>query len=360
MNMYRLEDGPGIGSRIVSMINLGMKVRTIGIDMCGRIPVSGLIHEKKLAFCEGIVAETFEAAGVRREQARQCWDEMVNRLMYDEFLKATTINNYSGRLRSLCLHIEETLALQAKTNKIACMSASFFAAAIAAVAFRKIRPQNGKAPPKKHREFTTMFGDMKAIQWLPIAISVWERTEGCPFIIELDQEVSEPVLRLETWEERRVWIVTTRKPDPNIYEAVFRDAIPPTAQDEEVTKPMVVPSDVCDRPVSSVKNDELTPSKLSLPSTLDKKAHNDTHREDTCEMKQLGKRLSSPECVTVRRLRSRIIEFVHGADKEGQDVSLYGKMKEAERKIRLERKRIKRAAREAKKPIGVYEHYEAL
>ncbi|KAG5658641.1 hypothetical protein KAF25_010822 [Fusarium avenaceum] len=364
MNMSSLEDGSDIGSRIVSMINLGMKVHTIGVDMCRIIPVDELIHEKKLAFCEGIFAEIFEAAGFRREQARQCWDRMVNRLMNDEFLEATTITNYSGRTRSLCNNIEETLALQAKTDKIACMPASFLASVIAAIAFQKLRPQGGRMPPKGQREFTRMFGDMKAIQWLPIAIRVWERTEGCRFIIEIDQEVSEPVLRLETWEGRRMWIVTTRKSDPNIYEAIFRDVITPNARDEEVTKPIVVPSDVCERPLSSVENDELSPSKLSLPSTPNDKADNDTLRECACEMKELEKQLSSPERATVKGLSRVISEFADHADQKHQNVRSERNIKESERKLKTGRKGMGRTAPKTKKPFkkpfGVYERYEAL
>ncbi|WZH40935.1 hypothetical protein QYS62_001874 [Fusarium acuminatum] len=332
-------DDSDIGSRIVFMINLGMKVRNIGIDVC-------------------TVAEIFEGAGVRREQARQCWDGMVNRLMYDEFLKATTISNYGG-WKSLYTHIEETLALQGKTDNIVCMPASLLASAIAAVAFRKLRPRSGKAS-QAHRDFTMMFGDMNVIQWLPIAIRVWERTVGRPFIIELDQEVSEPVIHLETREGQRVWIVKTRQQAPNIYESVFRDAIGTNNRDEEDTKPMAVPSNVCDLPLPSVENDERTPSKSTLPSTLDSRIDNDTLREYAREMKKLGKRLSSPERATVKRLRRGISEFADHADKKDQDVGSERNVKESERQFKSGRKSMKTTVPKAKKPFDVYGHYKAL
>ncbi|KIL93020.1 hypothetical protein FAVG1_04201 [Fusarium avenaceum] len=356
--MAHPQDDSDIGSRIVFMINLGMKVRNIGIDVCPKMPVNELIREKTLAFCQGIVAEIFEAAGVRKDQARQCWDEMVNRVMNGGFLKATTLANYGG-WKSLHVHIEETLALQAKTDNIVCMPASLLASAIAAIAFRKLRPRSGKAS-KAHRDFTRMFGDMNVIQWLPIAIRVWERTEGRPFIIELGQEGIEPVIRLETREGQLVWIVKTRRQAPNIYESVFRDAIDTDTRDEEDKSFMVVPSNVCDRPLPSVENDERTPSKSTLPSTPDSRIDNDTLREYAREMKKLGKRLSSQERATVKRLRRGISEFADHADKKDQDMMSERNVKEYERKFKSGRKSIRTTVPKAKKPFNVYGHYKAL
>ncbi|SPJ72820.1 uncharacterized protein FTOL_02549 [Fusarium torulosum] len=285
-----------IGSRIVFMINLGMKVRNIGIDVCPKMPVNELIREKTIEFCQGIVAEIFEAAGVRKEQARQCYDEMVNRVMNGGFLKATTLANYGGW-------------------KIACLPASLLASAIAVVDFRKLRPRSGKVS-QAHRDFTRMFGDMNVMQWLPIAIRVFKRTEGRPFVIEIDQE--------------------------------------------EDTKPMIVPSNACDRPLSSVENAERAPSKSTLPSTPDPTIDNDTLREYAREMKKLGKRLASPERATVKRLRRRISEFADHADKKDQDMRSERNVRGSERKFMLGRKGMKTTVPKAKKPFDVYRHYKAL
>jgi hypothetical protein len=352
------QEDSDIGSRIVFMINLGMKVRNVGIDVCPKMPVNELIREKTLVFCQGIVAEIFEAAGVRKEQARQCYDEMVNRVMNGGFLKATTLANYGG-WKSLYTYIEETLALQAKTHNIACLPASLLASAIAVVDFRKLRPRSGKVS-QAHRDFTRMFGDMNIMQWLPIAIRVFEGTEGRPFVIEIDQEVSQPVIRLETWEGQRVWIVRTRKPDPNIYEAVFRDAIGTNTRDEEDTKLIIVPSNVCDRPLSSVENAERTPSKSTLPSTPDPTIDNDTLREYAREMEKLGKRLASPERATVKRLRRGISEFADHADKKGQDMRTESNVIESEGMFMPGRKGMKITLPKAKRPFDVYGHYKAL
>ncbi|KAM0442710.1 hypothetical protein ACHAQK_003763 [Fusarium lateritium] len=351
-------DDSDIGSRIVFMINLGMKVRNVGIDICPKIPVNELIRDKELAFIEGIIAEIFEAAGVWQEQAPHCWDEMVNRVMNGGFLKATTLTNYGG-WKSLYTHLEETLALQAKTNNIACLPASFLASATAVVAFRKLRPRSGKVK-QPHRDFARMFGDMNVMQWLPIAILVWERTEGRPFVIELDQELSEPVVRQETWDGQKVWIVRARKPDSNIYEAVFRDAIGIDNRDEEETKPMIVPSNACDRPLLSVENDERTPSKLTLPSTPDHDVDNETLREYAREMKQLGKRLPSSERATVKRLRRGITKFADHADKKDQDMRSNENARESQRRSIPGRKPKKTTVPKAKKPLDVYGHYKAL
>ncbi|KAM0203086.1 hypothetical protein ACHAPA_009939 [Fusarium lateritium] len=346
-----------IGSRIVFMINLGMKVRNVGIDVCPKIPVNELIREKSLAFCQGIVAEIFEAAGVRKEQARHCWDEMVNRVMNGGFLKATTLANYGG-WKSLYTYLEDALALQAKTNNTACMPASLLASAIAVIAFRKLRPRNGKVT-QPHRDFAQMFGDMNIMQWLPIAILVWERTEGRPFVIELDQELSKPVVRQETWDGQKVWIVRARKPSPNIYEAIFRDATGTDNQDEEDVKPIIVPANVCDRPLSSVENAERTPSKLTLPSTPDHDVDNETLRVYAREMKQLGKRLPSSERATVKRLRRGISDFADHADKKEQDMRSNKNDKESQRRSILGRK-LKKTTVPKAKPLDVYEHYKAL
>jgi hypothetical protein len=335
-----------------------MKVRNVGIDVCPKMPVNELIREKTLKFCQGIVTEIFEAAGVRKEQGRQCWEEMVNRVMNGGFLKATTLANYGG-WKSLCTHIEETLALQTKTHNFACLPASLLASAIAVVDFRKLRPRSGKVS-QAHKDFTRMFGDMNVMQWLPIAIRVFERTEGRPFVIELDQEVSEPVIRQEPWEGQRVWIVRTRKPDPNIYEAVFREAVGTDTRDEEDTKPTIVPSSACDRPLASVENAERTPSKSTLPSTPDPRIDNDTLREYAREMKRLGKRLSSPERATVKRLRRGISEFADHADMRDQDMGSEKNVKESEDKYMLGGKSMKKTVPKAKKPLDVYAHYKAL
>ncbi|KAM0234649.1 hypothetical protein ACHAP5_010000 [Fusarium lateritium] len=349
-------DDSDVGSRIVFMINLGMKVRNVGIDICPKIPVNELIPEKELAFSEGIIAEIFEAAGVWKEQARHCWDEMVNRVMNGGFLKATKLVNYGG-WKSLRTYFEDTLALQAKTHHIACVPAPLLASAIAVVAFRKLRPHSGSEAQKN---FTRMFGDMNVMQWLPIAILVWERTEGCPFVIELDQELNEPAVRQETWDGQKVWIVRARKPDPNIYEAVFRDAIGIDNREEEETKPMIVPANVCDRPLLSVENDEPTPSKLTLPSTPDHDVDNETLREYAREMKQLGKRLPSSERATVKRLRRGITKFADHADKNDQHMRSNKNAEEPQRQSILSRKPKKTTVPEAEKPLDVYGHYKAL
>ncbi|KAM0206227.1 hypothetical protein ACHAQD_012493 [Fusarium lateritium] len=351
-----------IGSKIVLKINLGMKVRNVGIDVCPKIPVDELVREKARAFHQGIVAEIFESAGIRKEEARQCWNTMMNRVTNGGFLKATTLENYRG-WKSLQANVEATLYLQAKTHHIACVPAPLLASAIAAIDLRKLRPRSGRVS-QAHKNFTRMFGDMNVMQWLPIAICVWERTEGRPFVIELDQEARETVIRQEAWDGEQVWIVRTRMPNPNIYEKVFRDAFRDAIgidnPDEEETKPMIVPANVCDRPLLSIENDEPTPSKLTLPSTPDHDVDNETLREYAREMRQLGKRLPSSERATVKRLRRGITKFANHADKKDQDMRSNENARESQRRSIPSRKPKKTTVPKAKKPLDVYGHYKAL
>ncbi|KAF4337317.1 hypothetical protein FBEOM_8830 [Fusarium beomiforme] len=125
------------------------------------------------------------------------------------------------------------MELQTRTNQIVCTPAPTLGSAIAAIIYRKLRPRHEKFSEihEENKALVNFFGWFNGVQWLPIAIQVWKRTRGQPFIIELDESFERPVAKGRGVGDDSYWVVKTRMPDMNKYENTFRNVFDPEGED---------------------------------------------------------------------------------------------------------------------------------
>ncbi|KAF5673879.1 hypothetical protein FHETE_3266 [Fusarium heterosporum] len=359
------------GIEIVKKINRRVHILEIdiGVDTCSEIPTDFIIPERVYALSWGIVTEIFRAAGIQKQQAIKCWEQMIDEVANSSLLLATSLADYPG-YQKLRFNMEDALALKPTTDESVSLSAPYLATAIAAIAFRKLGPLD--LEPQTQKDFLWLFGEMNVVQWLPIAIKVFHRTEGCPFIIELDQDVEEPIVRQGHWHRNGVWAVRTKRPEPNIYEAIIRDAIGITTTGDDKMS-ITEDQDKHDQPLPSIEEpgpeDELLPSiKRTKPVAMESASMNsanqdidsNTLREYSREMRRLGKRLASPDREIVKRVRKGIRRFADHADKKDEDMESERKLIEFDRKTMFDIKSLLATTPQAQKALEVYGHYKVL
>ncbi|OBS21555.1 hypothetical protein FPOA_07891 [Fusarium poae] len=360
----------GQAGKIVQKINAGSNHREIdlSIDACRAFLADGISPKKAIGLSRSIVDEIFRETGLKKHQANPCWNAMTDRIMMEQLLQITELDGHIKWI-SIMQKCEKMKLLRILTGMPTCMPATDLAFIIAAVVFRRMRPERIKSTEHKN-DFLEFFGHLNGMQWLPIAIQVHNQIHDCPFAIELNQETTVPMVRQEKIHGIDIRIVTAKKPETNIYETAV----------QEVTRRVVKTDDniisdhnlnIKDQIRKSIENDESNqlrksvevvesefisfdqPQELvekvechhvpleSVPPSIEKQSldHKTQHEKDlesqpdiqltsntlrdhARQMKEFGKRLSSPDQKFVRRVRRDIRRFANLADEKENEMAL--------------------------------------
>ncbi|KAF4501096.1 hypothetical protein FAGAP_2681 [Fusarium agapanthi] len=290
---------------LVRRINEGTAdIRGIRVDVCKELPVHEITPTSMYQFCDAIAADIFHTVGIRKDEAAECFDAISERIHNGRLLRDSTLGRYGGMnfLRHLALKVT---TLHAKTGKTICIPAHAMGSMIAAIVYRKLRP-TGEEFFRKNEDLVKVFGELNGIQWLPVAIQVWDKVKGRAFAIQLDENIRKPIPRLQKVDGKSLWVVTTRMPDVNKHGEVFRrtffPAIPesgrivPKTEPDENALPSIEPHHTSNEPIPLSDDEESEDNIFTL-------------RDYTRQMKILGKRLATPDRAIARRARREMLKM---------------------------------------------------
>ncbi|SCO84522.1 uncharacterized protein FRV6_08649 [Fusarium oxysporum] len=311
---------------LVLSINEGTAdIHGTGVDVCKDVPVHDITPTRMYQFCEAIAADIFHSAGIQKHEAEDCFNAIAERINNTRLLGCSKLERYEG-MSFLRQNLSKVMRFQAETEKIICPPAHTMGCIIAAIAYRKLQPANEEFF-QENEDLVKVFGELNGIQWLSVAIQVWAKVRGCAFAIELDENSEKPVAEIRKVDSKPRWVVTTRMPDINRYEGIFRNALCPAVQDSGLKVPKLEPGD---SPLPSVEPND-TSNELCPLSDDDKTEDNViTLRDYTRQMKSLGKRLSTPDRAIVKRLRREILkkpEQLEQLEKQDQEVGFDDRLK---------------------------------
>ncbi|KAI3575027.1 hypothetical protein IWW34DRAFT_872022 [Fusarium oxysporum f. sp. albedinis] len=278
-------------------------IHGIGVDVCKDVPVHDIIPTKMYQFCEAITADIFQGAGIKKHEAAECFDAINERIHNGRLLRDSTLERYGGMnfLRHLALKVT---TLQAKTGKTVCAPAHAMGSMIAAIAYRKLRPTSEEFF-RQNEDLAKVFGELNGIQWLPVAIQVWAKVKGRAFAIELDENSPKPIARVRKLNGKSLWGVTTRMPDMNRYEDIFRKTFYPAIPESGPAVPKLEPND---DPLQSIEPNDTSNEPITLSDDDEMEDNAITLRDYTRQMKSIGKRLATPDRAIVKRLRREILK----------------------------------------------------
>ncbi|RGP81498.1 hypothetical protein FLONG3_367 [Fusarium longipes] len=309
------------GDEIVRKINAGLGPRDIdfSVDACPSIPIEKISLDAIDRLCQNIVAEIFHETGVKRNQARQTWNDMAERIMLRMMLQIRTLPQHF-KWSAIPQRIDVIRSIHKATNKPVSMPAPDLAFIIAAIVFRKMQVEH----PNVKKLFIEFFGDFNGMRWLPVAIKVHKQINGRPLVIELDQKATEPRVRLTKIDARKVAIVTVREPPKNIYETAMQEVVRQMTNEEN----RVIPGDAPDAKNQPRKSTEKADPDSeychdkTLKSQPDQPPNSETLRDHARQMKQFGKRLASPDQAFIRRVRRDMCQFANLTDEKEKEASL--------------------------------------
>ncbi|KAG8669329.1 hypothetical protein FPOAC1_008721 [Fusarium poae] len=354
---------------IVRKINAGLNPREIdfSVEACGAIRVNRIFPGKVSELSKSIMAEIFYETGIPEDHDSECWNVMRLRIGMGRLLQITNLQRHVTWRHIMSKYVKMKHD-RAVTGMPTCMPATDLAFIIAAVVFRGIRPE--QTTPIEHKiSFLEFFGHLNGMQWLPIAIQVYDQIKECPFAIELNQKTTVPMVRRERI-SIYVTIVTAKKPETNIYEAAMqevtrrvigigdniisdhslniKDQIRKSIENEECNQPWEavkavefqsfssdqpqelvgkvechhVPLESVPPSIEKQSLDHKTQHEKDLESQPDIQLTSNTLRDHARQMKEFGKRLSSPDQKFVRRVRRDIRRFANLADEKENEMAL--------------------------------------
>ncbi|KAF4440610.1 hypothetical protein F53441_12231 [Fusarium austroafricanum] len=346
----------------VKKINSGSRsIRNLSVDIFPSIPVHKLDTIQIRDLYQAIVKEVFRQAGMQKTQARGCWDSIVDRLMRSDVLQAKTSAS-CDTWRSLVETVKEAVKLHKHSNKPTCITAPYLFYALVIIVFRKLWPRSGEVFDN-HPEVAKLFGELNAIQWLPVAIKLYKKTHGKPFVIELDRNTISPAAQQKLVGGKQVWVVTVKQPAVNIYESEFRNimGVPLVTYNSVIAKvenhdqplpsiepysPMVASTarssaegdsggddaggkadkdDSHDEDDEGDEDDDNGRASENEDDIIDENENVENEGADTLhdyarELRQLGKGLRASEQAALRRIRKGIVRRAKEADKKQDEV----------------------------------------
>ncbi|KAF5628118.1 uncharacterized protein FTJAE_8993 [Fusarium tjaetaba] len=272
---------------LVQSINDGtVDIHGIGIDVCEDVPVRDIATTSMFQLCEAIATDIFHAAGIHKHDAPESSNSVTTRV--HNHAHRVESHEITGGYREDYLHPSHVMISM-----------------IAAIAYRKLRPHTREFF-RKNEDLVKVFGELNGIQWLPIAIQVWAKVKSSPFAIELDQNCQKPVAKFQKVNGKSLWIVTTKMPDVNKYEEVFRGVFCPEVSAAGPADPKLEPSEA---PLPSIEPNYTPKALITLTDDDDEMEGNAmTLRDYTRHMKILGKRLATPDRAVARRARREILK----------------------------------------------------
>ncbi|KAF5611421.1 uncharacterized protein FSUBG_2254 [Fusarium subglutinans] len=278
-------------------------IHGIGVDVCKNIPYRHIIPAKIHRLHEAITADILHSAGFQKHEAEKCFKAIRERISSNQPLRHSTLDQFEG-MGFLRQHSSKILRIHAGTKKIVCPPAHVMGCVIAAVAYRKLQPAH-EGFFQENKDVVKVFGELNGIQWLSVAIQVWDKVRSCAFVIELDENNENPVAEIRTVNGASRWVVTTRMPDMNKYESVLRNAFCPAVQPSGPTVPKLESDDNL---LPSVEPNDATNEPIPMSDDDETEDNTFTLRDFTRQMKTLGKRLATPDRAIARHARREIMK----------------------------------------------------
>ncbi|KAF4947775.1 hypothetical protein FGADI_10169 [Fusarium gaditjirri] len=285
---------------LVRSINEGtVDIHGIGVDVYTYFPLAHIFPSHIHQLHQAIVDDIFHSAGIQRHEAQGCFHYIVQQIKGSRLFRCSTLEHYGG-ISFLRRKSSTVMRLQAQTEKIICPPAHVMGCIIAAIVYRKLQPANE--------------GFFRKNEGLV-------KVKECAFSIELDENCEKPVADLRKLDGKERWVVTTRMPEMNRYEAILRNTLCPNAQSSSTGVPKTEPSD---SPLPSVELNKTTNKPIYLSDDNEEMEDNViTLRDYTRQMKILGKRLATPDRAIAKRARREIMK------KPEQDAGEVGPPKES-------------------------------
>ncbi|CVK99299.1 uncharacterized protein FMAN_02154 [Fusarium mangiferae] len=239
---------------------------------------------------------------------------MTERLGHTRLLHHTKLEDYQA-MDFIRQNLLKVIRLHTMTSKIVCPPAHVMGCLIAAIAYRKLQPDNEEFF-QKNEYLVKVFGELNVTQWLSVAIQVFAEVGSHVFLIELDEACQKPVAKLEQLGGISCWVVTTRMPQVNRFEDILRQVFGPTHKTPRPVYPKLEPYD---RPLLSVEPDDIPNSPIALNEDDELEDNNISLRDYTRQMKTLAKRLTTPDRAIAKRARREILKKPHEVGEQQVD-----------------------------------------
>lgn len=171
-----------------------LDIHRIGVDIYKNVPLRHVVPVTMFQVCEAITTDIFHSVGIQKREASDCFCAMAERIGNTNLLHHSKLENY-GALDFIRQSLLKVVRLQAKTGKIVCPPAHIMGCIVAAVAYRKLLPEN-EGFFHNNKDLVKVFGELNSIQWLSVAVQMWNQVKSKWFIIELDEARQKPVAEL--------------------------------------------------------------------------------------------------------------------------------------------------------------------
>ncbi|RBA17464.1 hypothetical protein FPRO05_02188 [Fusarium proliferatum] len=280
-----------------------VNIHAIGVDVCEKIPHRHIIPIKIHQLYEAIAADILYSVGIQKHEAEAPFKAICERIDSTKPLRYSKLDDYEG-MNFLQQHSAKVVRLHASTKMITCPPAHVMGCIVAAVAYRKLKPTNERFF-QENKDIVKVFGELNVIQWLPVAVQVWDQVRSSSFTIELDPNIETPVAKRRKVNGTSVLVVTTRMPDMNKYESILRNTFCPAVQPSDPTVPKLEPED---NALPSVEPQDTINKPVPLSDDDEAESNTITLRDYTRHMKIHEKRLASPDRAIAKRARRSIMK----------------------------------------------------
>ncbi|KAF5625042.1 hypothetical protein F52700_9417 [Fusarium sp. NRRL 52700] len=283
-----------------------LDIHRIGVDVCKDVPIHEVIPVTMYQLCEAITTDIFSSVGIQKHEAEECFSAIARKISTTKILQYSKLESFED-VDFIRHKLSKIVRAQAMTEEIVCPPADIMGCVIAAIAYRKLQPTNGRVFGQ-NEDLVKLFGKLNGTQWLPIAIQVFHKTKLSPFVIELDETCQKPVAEQKFVASGPFWVVTTRMPDMNRYESILRNVLHhsgPSVQPSDPPAPKLEPND---NALPSVEPNETTNAPISISEDDDTENNTITLREYSRQMKSLGKRLPTRDRAIARRARREMMK----------------------------------------------------
>jgi hypothetical protein len=283
-----------------------LDIHRIGVDVCKNVPLREVIPVKMPELCEAITTDIFNSVGIQKHEAEECFSAMARKINGSGLLRHSNLESLE-HVSFILENLSKVARLQASTGKIMCPPAHVMGCVIAAIVYRKLRPTNEEFFSRSEH-LVKVFGELNGIQWLSVAIQVFGKVNSRAFIVELDETCQEPMAELKLVGRGPFWVVTTKMPPQNNYEAIFRNVLYPDGPAVQPSGPKIPKLERSDNALPSVEPNDTTNEPMVLSDDDESEDNTMTLRDFTRQMKILGKKLATPDRAIARRARREILK----------------------------------------------------
>jgi len=283
-----------------------LDIHRIGVDICKNIPLRYAVPGTMLQVCEAITTDIFRSVGIQKHEAEECFGAIAQQISHAQVLHHSKLESFRN-VDWIRRRLSQVVKLQARTGKIVCPPAHVMGCIVAAVAYRKLLPEN-EGFFHKNKDLVKVFGELNSIQWLSVAVQMWDQVKSKSFIIEVDEARQKPVAELRKSRGNPLWVVATSMPGMNKYENVLRSVLCPGGPAIQPSGSTVSKLEVDDNALPSIEPNEITNEPISISEDDEMEDDTITLRDYTRQMKNLAKRLATPDRAIARRARKEIMK----------------------------------------------------